>query len=34
MTTSQGTHVYGRATLRGIAKRLLTGLAQAPRVCA
>jgi hypothetical protein len=33
MTTSQGTHLYGKATLRGMAFRLLRGLAAAPRVC-
>jgi beta-lactamase class A len=33
MTTAQGTHRYGQATLRGMARRLLRGLAAAPRVC-
>jgi Beta-lactamase enzyme family len=33
MTTAQGTHLYGQATLRGMAARLLRGLAAAPRVC-
>jgi hypothetical protein len=33
MTTAQGTHLYGQATLRGMAQRLLRGLAAAPRVC-
>jgi hypothetical protein len=33
LTTAQGTHVYGRATLRGIAARLLRGLATTDRVC-
>lgn len=33
LTTAQGTHVYGQATLRGMASRLLRGLAAAPRVC-
>jgi hypothetical protein len=33
LTTAQGTHRYGRATLRGMARRLLRGLATAPRVC-
>ena len=33
MTTSQGTHRYGQATLRGMATRLLAGLAAAQRVC-
>ena len=33
MTTAQGTHAYGQATLRGIASRLLRGLARAERVC-
>jgi hypothetical protein len=29
MTTSNGTHAYGKETLRGVAKRLLRGLAEA-----
>jgi Beta-lactamase enzyme family len=33
MTTAQGTHAYGKATLRGMAKRLLSGLAGRARVC-
>jgi beta-lactamase class A len=33
MTTAQGTHRHGRATLRGIAQRLLRGLATTSRVC-
>jgi Beta-lactamase enzyme family len=33
LTTAQGTHRYGRATLRGMAERLLRGLDAAPRVC-
>jgi beta-lactamase class A len=33
MTTADGTHRYGQATLRGMARRLLRGLAAAPRVC-
>jgi Beta-lactamase enzyme family len=33
MTTAQGTHAYGKATLRGMAKRLLRGLAGRTRVC-
>jgi beta-lactamase class A len=33
LTTAQGTHAYGRATLRGMAARLLRGLAATDRVC-
>jgi hypothetical protein len=33
LTTAQGTHAYGRATLRGMAARLLRGLAARRRVC-
>jgi len=33
MTTAQGTHRYGQATLRGIARRLTAGLAATRRVC-
>lgn len=33
MTTAQGTHAYGKATLRGMARRLLRGLAARTRVC-
>jgi beta-lactamase class A len=33
MTTSQGAHLYGQATLRGMAKRLLRGLAKTASVC-
>lgn len=33
MTTAQGTHAYGKATLRGMAKRLLKGLGGRARVC-
>jgi beta-lactamase class A len=33
MTTAQGTHAYGKATLRGVARRLLRGLADRTTVC-
>jgi beta-lactamase class A len=33
LTTAQGTHVYGQATLRGMARRLLRGLAATGSVC-
>jgi hypothetical protein len=33
LTTAQGTHAYGRATLRGVAQRLLRGLAGRTTVC-
>lgn len=33
LTTAQGTHAYGRATLRGVAKRLLRGLGERAAVC-
>jgi hypothetical protein len=33
LTTAQGTHAYGRATLRGLALRLTRGLAATARVC-
>jgi beta-lactamase class A len=33
LTTAQGTHAYGKATLRGMAKRLLKGLGAKKRVC-
>jgi hypothetical protein len=33
MTTAQGTHAYGKATLRGMAQRLLKGLDERERVC-
>jgi hypothetical protein len=33
LTTTQGTHAYGKATLRGVAARLLRGLGGRDRVC-
>jgi hypothetical protein len=33
LTTAQGDHAYGKRTLRGVALRLLRGLAAARRVC-
>jgi hypothetical protein len=33
LTTAQGTHVYGQATLRGMARRVLRGLAATGSVC-
>jgi hypothetical protein len=33
LTTAQGTHAYGKATLRGVARRLLRGLAGRTTVC-
>jgi Beta-lactamase enzyme family len=33
LATAQGTHAYGKTTLRGMASRLLRGLATVPRVC-
>lgn len=33
LTTAQGSHAYGRQTLRGVAQRLTRGLATVTRVC-
>jgi hypothetical protein len=33
LTTGQDSHDYGKATLRGMAARLLRGLAERERVC-
>jgi hypothetical protein len=33
LTTAQGTHAYGKATLEGVSRRLLRGLAGRARVC-
>jgi hypothetical protein len=33
LTTAQGTHAYGKTTLRGVAQRLLRGLTGRDRVC-
>lgn len=33
LTTAQGTHAYGQATLEGVARRLLRGLGDRARVC-
>lgn len=33
LTTAQGTHAYGKATLEGLARRLTRGLAGRARVC-